>query len=98
MIPPSQAAFDELRTIGTPVLSPDLGWGGEFAISAELYGENDGFYDGHIDHDPSGNTWADYNDFNYGEFGVSKYIVNILNKHDMFCEWINPGVLAVYYN
>ena len=82
-------AYEELKAIGAPVMHLGGGFGGDalFAISAE---EN---YD---------YVWADYyaeNEFpgmyeGY-EFGVSPKINKILNKHGLFCEWYNAGVLDV---
>jgi hypothetical protein len=90
-------AYNALKRIGAPVLDPDKGWGGYFAISAELYGRNNGFYEGHIDQDPDGLPWADY----YGEYMggypyVSKHIEEILASNGLFTEWQNAAVLVVY--
>jgi hypothetical protein len=89
-------AWNALKKIGCPVLDPSLGWGGFFALSAEHYGKDDGFYEGHKDYDPDGNDWADYYNSGFGEFGVSTHITEVLGKHGLYCEWINAGVLAVY--
>jgi hypothetical protein len=85
-------AYNALKKIGAPVLSPDLGWGGHFAISGELYGADDGFYEGAKNLDPDGNYWYDY----YESYWGSPYINDILEKHGLFAEWINAGVLGVY--
>ncbi len=90
----ARLAYNALKKIGAPVLDAD--WGGHFAISAELYGRDDGFYEGHKDLAPGG-YWADY----YGEFTggypyVAPEIEKILDKYGLYCEWNNPGVLSVY--
>ena len=73
-------AYNQLRSIGAPVI--EGGYNGEdtFRISGE---------------DNCSETWADYYEMEYGEFGVSPRIVQVLNQHGLFAEWINPGVLAV---
>ena len=88
----AKRAYEALKKIGAPVLSPDLGWGGHFAISGEYYGRDDGFYEGSKDFDPDGNLWFDY----YENYWGSDHINDILKKHGLFAEWINAGVLGVY--
>ena len=93
----ARKAFNALKKIGAPVLGPEKGWGGHFAISAERYGRDDGFYEGHKDEAPDGLPWADY----YGEFQggypvVNQAIMDILHDNDLYVEWINAGVLGVY--
>jgi len=78
-------AYNQLRSIGAPVI--EGGYNGEdtFRISAESnYSE----------------TWADYYMMTDGDgtgfdMGVSNRINDILDHHGLFAEWINPGVLAV---
>jgi hypothetical protein len=80
----AERAFQELKQIGAPVNHFGQGWGGRalFSISGE---QN---YD---------ETWADYYDeFDIGEFGVNSKIVAVLDKHGLYAEWQNPGVLDVY--
>ena len=96
----ARRAYTALKAIGAPVLDPDLGWGGHFAISGEQYGHDDGFYEGHKDYADDGMEWADYysEDYQevYSEFGVHKQIMRILGDNDLYAEWNNPGVLAVF--
>jgi hypothetical protein len=93
-------AWNALKKIGAPVLDPSLGWGGHFAISGEKYGHDNGFYEGHIDHASDGMDWAEYYSEDYTEawsvFGVHNEINAILDKHGLFAEWYNAGVLGVY--
>lgn len=77
-------AFNELKKIGAPVR--EGGWSKDdgFRISGE---------------DNTNYVWADYyNEFcsNDYEFGVSPKITDILNRHGLYCEWCNPGVLDVW--
>lgn len=75
-------AFNQLKAIGAPVI--EGGWNGEddtFRISAE---------------DNSNRIWASYWDQSYGQFGISKDIVQILEDNDIWPEWINPGVIGVF--
>jgi len=43
-----------------------------------------------------GRPFIDYYEYNYGEFGVDQTVCDILKKHGLICEWINPGLLGVY--
>lgn len=75
-------AFEELKAIGAPVfVNADNSAQNSFSISAEENGDE---------------LWADYYCQEYGVFGVSPRIENILNKHGLFSEWCNPGKLNVY--
>lgn len=102
MKPNAKKAYDALKAIGAPVLDPDLGWGGHFAISGEAYGRDDGFYPGHKDNAPDGNPWAYYWGIeldpgeNWSVMGIHKTIVDILKKHGLYSEWVNAGVAGVY--
>jgi len=73
-------AFTELKKMGCPVI--EGGWDREdgFIISAEMN-----------EHD----IWADYYEQGYGHFGVKQEVCDVLGKHDLFAEWINPGVVGV---
>lgn len=99
----AKKAWNQLKHIGAPVLSPDLGWGGEgahFAISGEQYGHDNGFYEGHKDYAPDGNRWANaYSDDleeRYSVLGVHREILKRLDANGLYAEWVNAGVLAVY--
>lgn len=79
-----RTAYNALKKIGCPVY--EGGWNGEdtFRISAE----------DNLDH-----VWADY--YMMSEeggyvFGVSPRINEVLDKHGLFAEWCNPGVLNVW--
>ena len=82
----ARTAYNALKKMGAP-LHIHEGESYHFLISAE---EN---YD---------TTWADYyamSDGSYGElddFGVHHKINAILDKHNLMCEWQNPGCLGVY--
>jgi hypothetical protein len=93
-------AFNALKKIGAPVLGPELGWGGHFAISGERAGRDDYMYPGSKDFASDGMDWAEYYSEDYAEawsrFGVHNEINDILDDYDLFAEWVNPGVLAVY--
>ena len=73
-------AYTALKKMGVPVI--EGGWNGDdkFSISAEMN-----------EHD----TWADYYAMDYGVFGVKQSICDVLDKHGLFAEWINPGVVGV---
>jgi hypothetical protein len=79
----AKKAFEILKNIGAPVHHLGKGWDGHalFSVSAE---EN---YD---------ELWADYYQHEFGEFGVNMKIVDVLDKHGLYAEWCNPGILDVY--
>jgi hypothetical protein len=75
-------AFNELKKLGVPVyVREDMN--GRFQISAE---------------DTESYKWADYYAYMRSdwEFGVNPTLENVLRKHGLFSEWINPGELGVY--
>ena len=74
-------AYVELKKMGCPVLEGGYYNTDTFRISAE---------------DNVTDTWADYYAHNYGEFGVKQEVCDVLRKHGLYAEWINPGVLAVH--
>lgn len=80
-----RTAYKTLKEMGVPVIDPDRGWGGYFAISAES-GEDA----------PDGESWADYWQPSLGEFGVHQLLVDTLTDYGLYAEWVNPGVLGVY--
>ncbi len=75
-------AFKALKKLGCPVfIHPDAP--SRFDISAE--DENSCF-------------WADYYEGMYyegWEFGVNPKVGEILRKHGLYAEWVNPGHLRV---
>ena len=78
-------AFTQLAKMGVPVI--EGGWDGEdtFRISGE-----DNYHD---------TVWADYwQEFAPKDwhFGVNPKIEKVLQKHGLYSEWVNPGVLGVY--
>lgn len=87
----ARAAYNALVKIGAPVMAEP--WGsGYFRISGEM-----NFQDGEFGGNKvKNNLWASYEDYSFGEFGVSMEIINTLNKYDLYAEWCNPGVLDVY--
>jgi hypothetical protein len=93
-------AYNALKKIGAPVLDPDRGWGGHFAISAEGAGRDDLFYEGSKDLASDGMDWAEYYSEDRNEewsvMGVHREILVILDKHGLFAEWCNAAVLGVY--
>ena len=84
----ARTAYDKLKALGVPMYIHD-GETYHFLISAE---EN---YD---------TIWADYYAMTDGvmyyddldDFGVNEKINAILDQHGLFCEWQNPGALAVF--
>lgn len=74
-------AFTALKKIGCPVIEGGWDSGDGFIISAEQ-NETD--------------TWAEYYDWAYGEFGVKQEVCDILRANGLHTEWINPGVVGVY--
>ena len=81
--PKFRNAFARLKTMGVPVYQhPDDN--GNFSIDAEA---------------PDAEKWVDY----YGNpvredlvFGVHLDLERELQARSLFCEWVNPGRLAVY--
>jgi hypothetical protein len=92
----AKKAYEALRAIGAPVLGPEMGWGGYFAISGEAAGADDIFYKGSKEFDPDGTDWAEYYRPDFGLFGVSTHITNLLDEHGLYCEWVNAAVLSVH--
>jgi len=84
----ARTAYDKLKALGVPMYIHD-GETYHFLISAE---EN---YD---------TVWANYYAMTDGvmyyddldDFGVNEKINAILDQHGLFCEWQNPGALAVF--
>lgn len=84
----ARTAYDKLKALGVPMYIHD-GETYHFLISAE---EN---YD---------TIWANYYAMTDGvmyyddldDFGVNEKINEILDQHGLFCEWQNPGALAVF--
>lgn len=74
-------AFDALAKLGVPVYErSDMD--GRFQISAE---------------DPESSQWCDYYDSPCDwVFGVNPKLNQVLDKHGLYAEWINPGELGVY--
>ena len=74
-------AFNELKKMGVPVYERD-DMDGRFQISAE---------------DPESYKWVNYWAMNRDdwEFGVNPELNKALEKFGFYCEWINPGELAV---
>jgi len=81
----ARSAFTELKKLGVHVLSPDLEWGGHFAISAEMYG------DGSVGDNPDLKLRY-YEDY----WGENTIIPKVLSKHGLYFEWINAGVVGIY--
>lgn len=78
-------AYNKLKALGVHVLSPELGWGGHFAISGELHGDGS-----------PGDDFDKRLDY-YGDlFGERTVIPEVLAKYGLYFEWVNPGVAAVY--
>ena len=78
-----RAAYTKLKALGAPVR--EGGWNGDdtFRISGEDNGDT---------------VWADYyEEFvpSGWEFGVNPIITKVLDKHGLYAEWCNPGVLDV---
>jgi len=84
----ARSAYNDLKKLGVPMYIHQ-GETYHFLISAE---EN---YD---------TTWADYYAMTDGvlyyddldDFGVNEKINAVLDKHGLYCEWINAGCLGVY--
>ena len=75
-------AFNELKKMGVPVYV-NAEDNGNFSIDAEAPGATD---------------WVDYYDgIVYGwDLGVNPKIEDVLQANRLYCEWVNPGRLAVY--
>lgn len=81
--PQALEAWDELISIGAPVLGHELGWGNAlFSLSAECNG------------DPThgGETWASY----WEGYRVHPKVIQVLEAHGLWYEWINAGVVGIY--
>lgn len=75
-------AFNELKALGCPVIErPEGDRDGAFVISGESNCDK---------------VWADYWEPAFGLFGVNMDVVNVLRKHGLHAEWINPGCVGVY--
>jgi len=80
--PAARGAAEELYVMGVPLLSPSLKWGGHFAISTE--------YD-------NSSKWLSYWDYPaFWDFGVNPRLVEVLERHGLYSEWINAAVLGIY--
>ena len=78
-------AYTKLKIMGCPVIEgDDSGNMDKFRISAEQNCE-----------DANETVWADYYNMGSGLFGVNNKINAVLDKHGLYAEWINPGVLSV---
>mgnify|MGYP003132826012 CR=1 FL=1 len=81
----ARTAYDTLKKMGVPMYIHE-GENYHFLISAE---DNTG-----------DELWADFYDgrrhSSCDDFGVNKKINAVLDKHDLFAEWKNPGCLGVY--
>lgn len=77
-------AAQTLKAAGVPVMSSR--WSrGLFEINAEECGDA-----------PNGLPWADYYLDAAMPFGVNPALEAMLKTSGLYCEWVNPGVLAVY--
>jgi len=90
-------AFKALQKIGAPVIESN-DYGAHFIISGETN------CTGSLNCE---DIWADYWEAQnlehineHGEivwaFGINPKIHAVLKRYDLFCEWINPGMLGVY--
>lgn len=91
----AKKALTALKKIGAPVFGEDRGDVGYFGISAERC--SDKLYKSSGNVEVEDHLWADY----YGEFRggcpwVDPDVEKILEDNGLFCEWQNPGCLAVY--
>jgi len=77
-------AYNELLKMQCPVIEGGDRGEDTFRISAEQNCE-----------DSACTVWADYYNMASGLFGVHKNITTVLDKHGLYAEWINPGVLSV---
>lgn len=58
------------------------------------HGEKDSFtISGEDNYD---RIWANYYDYQFGEFGVCREICDLLQNNGLFPEWQDPGTLKVY--
>jgi len=73
-------AYTELKNMGCPVILGGDNGEDSFRISAEMN---------------ESSVWADYWHQEYGLFGVKQEVCDVLDKNNLFAEWINPGVVAV---
>ena len=86
-------AFKALTKIGAPVIESKGDWREEFILSAE---NNDT------------TVWADYyhemlkeavvDDKIIHAFGINQKVHDILTKHGLMTEWIDPGTIGIYQN
>jgi len=79
-----RTAYNELLKMQCPVIEGGDRGEDTFRISAEQNCE-----------DVNETVWADYNNMGSGLFGVNNKINKVLDKHGLYAEWINPGVLSV---
>jgi hypothetical protein len=74
----ARKAYNELKKLGVHVLGPEFEWGGDFAISAESWGDNS------VGDEPD--KKLDYYEDYWGERTV---IPGVLQKYGMSFEWVN---------
>ena len=86
----AKKAYDKLIKMGVHMAHPSWAKNGHFAISGES--EHGDWSD--LDNHPEKALIIDY----YSEYGteISKSIEDVLKDNDLYCEWVNPGVLAVH--
>lgn len=93
--PHARKAFDELVAIDAPVYNHDEESGEHFILGAEL---RDG--DDHLFADYYQEEVHEYLDDDSGNiinaFGIREDVRLILDKHNLFGEWINPGQVGIY--
>ena len=100
----ARKAYNALLKIGAPVFAEYNNGqpieNAHFAISGENQGADDYMYPGSKNYAPDGRDWAEYYSEDYREeysrFGVHFAIIDILDEHDLYCEWYDGGSLRVY--
>lgn len=73
-------AFTQLKKLGVPVYE-HVDWAEGFDIDAEH---------------PDSYLWLDYWDRPQWDFGINPKIDEILTKHGLFAEWVNPAHARVF--
>lgn len=99
--PHALAAADELLALGAPVYLHLAGENGaHFIVGGELRGNDDVLWcDYYQEYNVERWSTDDKNDPTrriLDQDGIKTEMTDILDRHGLFCEWINPGQVGVY--
>lgn len=91
----AQAAAEALKSIGAPVYDHLAGeHGAHFILGAELRDDKDSYFADYYQSEVREHLNKDGKIVN--AFGIRQDVIEILEAHGLFAEWINPGQVGVY--